>query len=96
MYAADTQIYIKISSPEDILSLNETLKLTVHWLTSNQLKLNAKKPEFLLISPPKTNPDIQEWIKAITALNCPPTIVDSAKSLGIALDGSLNMRGHIN
>lgn len=46
--------------------------------------------------PPKTNPKTQVWIKAITALNCPPTIVDSAKSLGITLDCNLNMRDHIN
>lgn len=51
MYADDTQLYIKISSIEDIISMNMALKKTVHWLTTNFLKLNSQKTEFLLISP---------------------------------------------
>lgn len=81
MYADDTQLYLKINSPDDIKSLNLTLRKTQSWLTENHLKLNALKTEFLLIAPPNQTAIIQEWLKQFTALNCQPLIIDSAKSL---------------
>lgn len=96
MYADDTQLYMKITSPEEIKTMNQELKETVEWFVDNHLKLNAQKTEFLLISPPKSSAKIKEWTKMITTLNGTPTIVDSSKSLGIILDKDLNMRAHIN
>lgn len=96
MYADHTQLYIKITSIEEIVTMNQALKRTVHWLTSNHLKLNPHKKEFLLISPQKSATNICEWTKLITTLNCPPRLVDSTKPLGIMLDKNLNMLTHIN
>lgn len=61
----------------------------------NHLKLNAQKTEFLVISPTKKSTVGMEWKNLITALNCTPTIVESAKSLGITLDKNLDMKAHI-
>lgn len=95
MYADDTQIYIKIGSQEDIKAMNEALKMTLHWLTVNHLKLNAQKTEFLVISPSKKSSIGVEWKNLITALNCTPTLVESTKLLGITLDKNLDMKAHI-
>lgn len=71
MYVGDTQLYLKIS-PEDIRSLNAALQKAQNWLTSNHLKLNNLKTEYLLIAPPKHSLDIAGWLKHPTALNCIP------------------------
>lgn len=96
MYADDTQLYLKIASSVDIQSLNSLLLETQSWLTQNHLKLNALKTEFLLISPHKQSPDMEQWLNQLTALNCRPHLVDSASSLGIILDKNLSMQKHIS
>lgn len=95
LYADDTQIYLEISSIEDIQRLNATLKEVQDWLSCNHLKLNQDKTEFLLISNKEENPQLKVWIKAIDALNLTPTPADSVKSLGITLDPRLDMGKHI-
>lgn len=96
MYADDAQLYMKITSPNDISTLNNILNKTQHWLTLNHLKLNALKTEFLLISPPNPTSNIKDCLPLLTALNCTPHIVDSAKSLGITLDHNLSLMNHIS
>lgn len=96
MYADDTQLYMKISPPDDIKSLNWTLHKTLNWLTLNHLKLNTLKTEFLLISLPKHAPIIEQYIKNLSAFNCTPQIIDSTKSLGIVLDRNLSMQDYIS
>lgn len=96
MYADDTQLYLKISSQEDIKTLNAALAQTQQWLAQNHLLLNTLKTEFLFITPPNHSAPTLDWIKQQTALNCTPHVVDSAKSLGVTLDKHLNMQAHIS
>lgn len=56
MYADDTQLYMKISSPEDFKTLNCALLKTQQWLTHNHLMLSTLKMDFLLIAPSTTLP----------------------------------------
>lgn len=46
------------------------------------------------ITPLNNIPKIDLWMKHLTALNCSPHIIDSARSLEITLDKPLNMQDH--
>lgn len=96
LYADDTQLYLKISTPEDLIDLNTMLLNTQSWLTNSHLMLNTKKTEFILISPPSHSPKLDLWLKHLTSFDCVPVIIDSAKSLGITIDKHLNMQSHIS
>lgn len=96
LYADDTQLYMKISAPVDLIPLNAILQNTQSWLTENHLLLNTKKNEFLLISPPNHTFKIDTWMKHLTSFDCAPLIIDSAKSLGVILDKHLSMQEQIS
>lgn len=91
MYADDTQLYIKLSSQENICRQDDILRKTQCWLAHNHLKLNLLKTEFILFAPYLRSQQPQPYFLNVKLLNCTPTIWDSIKSLGITLDSNLNM-----
>ena len=99
LYADDTQLYIPFSCNDD-LSLNDSMILIENclsdidaWMTTNKLKLNKDKTEFLLFSskhsPQLTLPSLQFGSDVIT----PST---HARNIGVIFDTHLTMVRHVN
>ena len=99
LYADDTQLYIPFSCNDD-LSLNDSMKLIENclsdidaWMTTNKLKLNKDKTEFLLFSskhsPQLSLPSLQFGSDVIT----PST---HARNIGVIFDTHLTMVRHVN
>ena len=96
--ADDTQIYITLSKsePEMSLALLQDCLLDVgDWMRSSKLKLNSDKTEVLLFG---TTLHQKKIIKHFPAklIDQEITPTDSARNLGVVLDGGLNFRKHIS
>ena len=95
LYADDIQLYLKITSTEDLLHLNDSLIKIQTWPTSNHVKLNPKKKELILFTPKGNQSPLQNWLPVLDALNYTQSTSDSVKTLGFTLDKSLSMSNHI-
>ena len=62
--------------------LTDCLHEIFQWMTGSKLKLNADKPEFLIIDTPKLSQHI--------------TPASSARNLGVTFDNKLNFRQHVS
>jgi len=97
--ADDTQLYIPFSCNDDF-AVNDFIKLIVNclsdvdrWMTSNKLKLNKDKTEFLLFSS-KHSPQL-----TIPSLNFGGDVIvpsTHARNSGVIVDSHLTMVHHIN
>lgn len=98
LYADDTQLYISFSaddSESSLYRLQQCLISVQDWMTTNKLKLNPDKTEFLLIGHER------QRIKYLSMF--PVTLIGNetrpsktAKILGIVFDENFNFRTHIN
>jgi len=97
-----TKLYIKLFADDtvlcaqsnDILSLQEEVNVELDkvftWMASNQLTLNIKKSQFMVVTNRKNIPSLNIKINQIPLVQC-----DSYKYLGIHFDNKLNWATHI-
>ena len=100
MYADDTQLYVsfKLDSTSDDESASRSLiesciKDIKSWMTTNKLKLNDDKTEFLVITSKHNQSKYCTDSLQIATSMIQPTA--SARNLGIVFDNILSMDNHI-
>lgn len=96
MYADDTQLYITCD-PKDfdaaVLQLEKTISEVKKWMTSNHLKLNEDKTEYLIIAKKSTLKRIKN-----TEINVGPAKIISSKmvkNIGGFLDQNMSMEEQV-
>jgi hypothetical protein len=99
VYADDTQIYLsfdasKLSCAQAALSRLTSCVAEIHsWMTSNKLKLNEDKTEFLVFSSPHFQKALHQLSLKVGNVTVYP--VTSARNLGVVFDNILNMDTHV-
>ena len=96
LYADDSQLYVSFSSGDSAAALNglQSCSASVQsWMSTNKLKLNPDKTEFLLIG------NEQQWSKYISMfpmefLGVETYPAKSARNLGVIFDKDFNFRSH--
>ena len=96
VYADDTQIYISFNvadSQTAIQRLEECIIEIRSWMVEHKLKLNDEKTEFIIISSPHNNNEIN----ALNIKIGDETIIasKSARNFGVVFDSVFNMERHI-
>ena len=91
LYADDSQLYVSFSSGDSAAALNglqSCLASVQSWMSTNKLKLNPDKREFLLIG--------NEWKRSKYLSMCPIELLSvgtypakSARNLGVIFDKKL-------
>jgi len=98
MYADDCQLYLSCdlaTGIADSVSRLETCITDIRvWMTTNKLKLNDSKTEFMMLSSSQTNNALPNVTLDIG--NDTIGTSNSARNLGVIWDSSLNMLPHIN
>ena len=95
IYADDTQLYCTFdtNSPIEALdSIRTCISDIRSWMIRNQLKINDKKTEFVIITSPRAK-IIEDLQLVIGQSNVKPS--SSAKSLGVMFDKHMNMEVQI-
>ena len=98
LYADDSQLYISFSSgnsPAALNGLQSCLASVQSWISTNKLKLNPDKTEFLLIG------NERQWSKylsifPIALLGVETYPAKSARNFGVIFDKNFNFRSHIS
>ena len=97
LYADDTQVY-GWSPPSDASTLQANMSQCIHdvasWTSSNRLQLNAQKTEFIWCAPARRRHHIPNGDVQVGHSSVHP--VQSARDLGVYIDGGMTMRTHIN
>ena len=101
LYADDTQPYISFSadnSKSSFYRLQQCLISLQDWMTTNKLKLNADKTEFLFIGHGRKKEAVQEHLSTfpVTLLGNEIHPSKATKNLDIILDENFNFRTRIN
>jgi hypothetical protein len=96
-YADDNQIYFH--SPRAQIELNTRRLLDCisdisQWMSSNRLRLNPDKTEFIWFASPHHMRDIPTDGISVSDANITPST--TVRSLGVQLDGSLTLRSHVS
>ena len=98
LYADDTQLYISFSADNSESSfhrLQQCLVSVQDWVTTNKLKLNPNKTEFLLIGHERQRLKYLPMFP-ITLLGSETYPSKTVRNLGIVFDENFNFRTHIN
>jgi hypothetical protein len=85
LYADDTQIYTSItpkSAANNLHMLQNCVATIQEWMTSNKLKLNPDKTEFVIIGPPHKREELSQFFFPLDLLGSCLTPHHSAKNLG--------------
>ena len=97
IYADDTQLYSIIEPksdwPDTASRIERCLIDISNWMSSNCLKLNHDKSEFIIFSR-KNDPSSQSW-----QIQCGDSSLiprDSVRNLGVIFDSQLQMERHVN
>ena len=98
LYADDGQMYVSFSSGDSAAALNglqSCVASVQSWMSTNKLKLNPYKTEFLLIGKKG------QWSKylsmfPIELLGVETYPANSARNLGVIFDKKFNFRSHIS
>ena len=97
LYADDTQVY-SWSPPSDASVLQANVSQYIvdvaSWTSSNKLQLNAPKTEFIWCAPARRRHHIPNGNVQVGHGSVHP--VQSARDLGVYVDGGMTMRTHIN
>ena len=98
LYADDSQLYVSFPSGNSAAALNGLQSCLVSvqsWMSTNKLKLNPDKTEFLLIG--------NEWQRSKYLSRFPIELLGvktypkkSARNLGVIFDKNFNFRSHIS
>ena len=98
LYADDTQLYISFSADNSESSfhrLQQCLVSVQDWMTTNKLKLNPNKTEFLLIGHKRQRLKYLSMFP-VTLLGSETHPSKTVRNLGIVFDENFNFRTHIN
>ena len=98
LYAEDSQLYVSLSSGDSAAALNglpSCLTSVQSWMSTNKLKLNPDKTEFLLIE------NERQWSKYLSMFPIELLGVEiypakSARNLRVIFDKNFNFRSHIS
>ena len=98
LYADDSRLYVSFASGDSAAALNglqSCLASVQSWMSTNKLKLNPDKTEFLLIG------NERQWSKylsmfPIELLGVKTNPAKSARNLGVAFDKNFTFRSHIS
>ena len=97
LYADDTQLYCTFdqgSGEEAAAQLEACVEDIRQWMKSNMLKLNDSKTEFLLIhSKHMLGKELEVSSLKVGDSNVPAS--DSARNIGVIMDGKLSMVDHV-
>ena len=98
-YADDHQLYISFKPSSDnletaISSMNKCIEIVRKYMLKNQLKINDKKTEFLVIGTPQQLEKISNLTVKVGNSQITPTA--NAKNLGVIFDQSMTMEKHVN
>ena len=94
LYADDTHIYFYLATLYTNRSLNQLsdcLHEIFQWMIDSKLKLNADKPEFLIIDTLKQRGKLDDFFST-RILSQHITPASSARNLGVTFDNNLNFR----
>ena len=96
-YADDTQLYVfcDINNVESQKSkLEQCIREIKDWSTSNLLKLNDSKTEFMVVGSrhARSVPDVQSLEVGEVTVEA----VNTARNIGVIMDGGLTMKDHVN
>lgn len=91
LYADDTKIFTKITSQEDIFSLQNDINKLQLWCINNKLKLNIDKCQYIVFSNKKIS-----LPTSYTINNVPLNKVTVIRDLGVLIDSKLKFEKHID
>ena len=99
LYADDSQLYVSFSSGDSAAALNglqSCLASVQSWMSTNKLKLNPDKTEFLLIGNERQRSKYLSMfpIELLGVKTYPAK--NSARNLGVIFDKNFNFRSHIS
>ena len=98
LYADDSQLYVSFSSGDSTAVLNglqSCLASVQSWMSTNKLKLNPDKTEFLLIGNEQQRSKYLSMFP-IELLGVETYPEKSARNLGLIFDKNFNFRSHIS
>ena len=98
LYADDSQLYVSFSSGDSAAALNglqSCLASVQSWMSTNKLKLNPDKTEFLLIGNERQRSKYLSMFP-IELLGVETYPAKSARNLGVIFDKNFNFRSHIS
>jgi hypothetical protein len=97
-YADDTQLYFHISPNSTIQNFNQLQNCLVDiqkWMSSNKLKLNPDKTEFIIFGSEKQRKSLSNCFP-IDILGNDLYPAEKVKNLGVTLDSSLSLSDHVS
>jgi hypothetical protein len=96
-YADDTQLYTSCSAPDGPRSA-ATLLLCIEdidrWMSSNRLKLNADKTQFIWLGSSQQLKKVEHIRLSVGGVDVVP--LDCVRDLGVTLDSKLTMKQHVD
>ena len=98
LYADDSQLYVSFLSGDSATALNglqSCLTSAQSWMSTNKLKLNPNKTEFLLIGNERQRSKYLSMFP-IELLGVESYPAKSARNLGVIFDKNFNFRSHIS
>ena len=98
LYADDSQLYFSFSSGNSAAALNglqSCLASVQSWMSTNKLKLNPDKTEFLLIGKERQRRKYLSMFP-IELLGVETYPAKSARNLGVIFDKNFNFRSHVS
>ena len=98
LFADDNQLYVSIASWDSAAALNglqSCLASVQSWMSTNQLKLNPDKTEFLLIGNEQQQSKYTSMFP-IELLGVKTILAKSARNLGVIFDKKFILRSHIS
>ena len=98
LYADDSQLYVSFASGDSAAALNglqSCLASVQSWMSTNKLKLNPDKTEFLLIGNERQRSKYLSMFP-IELLGVKTNPAKSARNLGVIFDKNFTFRSHIS
>jgi len=96
-YADDTQLYASCSATDGSTSAAQLLRCITDitdWMTSNRLKLNAEKTQFIWLGSSYYTASVSRMPLSVGGSTVFPD--DTIRNLGVTFDAQLTMRNHID
>jgi hypothetical protein len=96
-YADDTQLYASCSAADGPVSADRLLRCiddVDRWMSSNRLKLNADKTQFIWLGSPQQLVKVGHVRLTVGGVDVAP--LDSVRDLGVTLDSKLTMKQHVD